>query len=1597
MTKQEVLDDIKALYKELYDKLKQGKISKAEYTSLYDQLNEAMYQLNMGKISAAVASFSLNPVMMALQKADSAAPASGNPTAGMTQDEYDKQKKAMYQKYKAGEITNYAYIQWKKQNNPAGKAPGGAVSAPVAKKAQTAAQQPQAAKTAAVGTKNAAKTAEEILGLTIADVIPDVGVYTEPLIAALNNGTITQEQYTKAMKKVVAGSNKWQKQQKAAQTAAQSAGQTASGMTQAEFDAKKKEMYQKYKNGEITNYAYIQWKKQNDPSKQGAAAAQTGSKAAAAASTSKAKQPMTEAEYKALYDQMMNKAKAAGMDVMAQLDLSKQMMDLKKAGGTVAEAEKLINGIKAAPKTGWTVKEHNEIYDKLYTKKENGTITDGELTKLVEQMDALESKGVKPEEAKKIMMDAVQFVSVNSMTPEEAVNAAENPPKVPEPKGSAKTPMTNEEYDALMEQITESGNKALTGEDIKKIEKLAEIMSEGKLSAKEAAAAIGMSGTPIQASAYTASNAEPPITEEQLKELKKQLKQKYIDGEINQDLFDDIGWELDSEAKSGKSLKEVEEIMHASVLNNYINGIAVEGTIEYEETDTLNDLVEKMLAAGYDEDDIKGKIDQIVEQSYDNGQPVEDAMADMGINPDNIPPKGKGGGMTDEQLKQIKTELAQKYAAGDITWDELNDIGAELNKLKAAGIGYNEAAIIAGAMADGDDLEKAALIAGVDLPESMKQAVYAVSDTEVHDLLDDLYKKVQKGTIKQEEYEALANQAMQLQTENKSVDEIKAAIGLDPGTLAAEKAADDLTDELKDVYGQAAKELQVQFDEFSKKMNAQLTEMSAKLNAGEITQAEYNAWFQAKVKESEYMHAKIEQMSDTMLHANQKAVAMINGETLGVFAENANFQAYQITQDAKINLSFAVYDESTVKKLIQDKPELLPRKVVNGQKDKAWNQKQIAGAVTQAVLQGESIPKLAKRIARETASTNMKAMVRYARTAMTGAQNAGRMEMLHQAKGMGIGVKKRWLATLDSRTRHNHRKLDGQIKDVDEPFEGEFGKIMFPGDPEGHPGDVYNCRCTLVYEYEGFPEDPADDQRLYYDEYTTIETDAKGNQKEVKHREAHLITDMNYDEWKAAKEGSKLNELNIAKVTLAEAQKAVLKAKISETKQYKDIWKDPVTLADYEAKKDAIQGKRDYYETEIQKYKDAIAKGSSWATEDKLKELEKKLKALNEFEKNGKLLADRNKALKDVQDLYDAVGFQKTAGIPNLVTAQKKPKKAAAKTGGTSAGAAGQTAAGLSLGAAGEKKTQFAPDAWDAKTKKAARNFNSKGNADKVLRPELDAIWDNLTDEEKYGVWLYTWNSNPMNKPLSGHHDSWDRSKFLGYDKTEWGHEDNYSNRDISQCGEMGRFARRDGHAEYKKGIMYATNAIEKSTLQEGQWLVRGSDENGLAGWFAGAGMDFASVTDLFNGKYTEKDMQRALVGKRAINHAFTSTGIATGTGFGGNVKYKIYAPKGTKGIYAEPQSHYGDTTGDYYGSPAPKNRRDKIYKKGEKYKSVGDEAEIIIQRGTTYRCTGLKVTGTDWQGKPKIEIELEIVEQPDYFQYGDEDTYNNGKTRHKR
>ena len=191
---------------------------------------------------------------------------------------------------------------------------------------------------------------------------------------------------------------------------------------------------------------------------------------------------------------------------------------------------------------------------------------------------------------------------------------------------------------------------------------------------------------------------------------------------------------------------------------------------------------------------------------------------------------------------------------------------------------------------------------------------------------------------------------------------------------------------------------------------------------------------------------------------------------------NRNYAAYTIEKVAG-NIGFTLWDESTVKRLIKDDPDIMPyypkERAVKRGIDLKYGQRQIKKSVTSGILQGKSVGKIAKDLQARVSEMNRASAVRAARTAITSAQNGGRMDSYKAASDMGIKVRKRWVATKDGRTRHAHQKLDGQTVDWDESFSSELGKIRYPGDPRAKPANLYNCRCALrTVEKPGIETEP---------------------------------------------------------------------------------------------------------------------------------------------------------------------------------------------------------------------------------------------------------------------------------------------------------------------------------------------------------------------------------------------------------------------------------------------------------------------------------------------------------------------------------------------
>lgn len=142
---------------------------------------------------------------------------------------------------------------------------------------------------------------------------------------------------------------------------------------------------------------------------------------------------------------------------------------------------------------------------------------------------------------------------------------------------------------------------------------------------------------------------------------------------------------------------------------------------------------------------------------------------------------------------------------------------------------------------------------------------------------------------------------------------------------------------------------------------------------------------------------------------------------------------------------------------------------------------------------GASVPDVTKQISElldVTATDTWKnRAVTVARTELLSAYNGGAYDAFKMiAEGNPVDTyQKRWLATLDGRTRPDHVTADMQVVPFSLPFTVGGHHMMHPGDDTAPADQVINCRCTFLMELSG--EATAMDNRQFLSAGLTLAQD----------------------------------------------------------------------------------------------------------------------------------------------------------------------------------------------------------------------------------------------------------------------------------------------------------------------------------------------------------------------------------------------------------------------------------------------------------------------------------------------------------------------------
>lgn len=309
----------------------------------------------------------------------------------------------------------------------------------------------------------------------------------------------------------------------------------------------------------------------------------------------------------------------------------------------------------------------------------------------------------------------------------------------------------------------------------------------------------------------------------------------------------------------------------------------------------------------------------------------------------------------------------------------------------------------------------------------------------------------------------------------------------------------ELEQRIAKIYKQAADELSETITAYFKQFEKRDADMLEKVKNGTVSEQQYKQWRLAQIGRGKRFEALRDKVAERYTDANATAVAYVNDATPGIYTLNRNYAAYKIEQVSD-KADFTLWNEQTVKRLIVEQPDLMPyyppKRALQRGIDLKYGKQQITASVTSSILQGKSIPKIANDLQSRMQDMSRASAIRTARTAVTGAQNAGRLDTYRAAQDMGIKLKKQWLATLDNRTRHAHAMLDGQTVDVDKPFKVDGYELMYPGDSSAPGYLVYNCRCTQVSVLDDV--DTSGGMRWARDPVTG---------------ESVLVKDMTYAEW----------------------------------------------------------------------------------------------------------------------------------------------------------------------------------------------------------------------------------------------------------------------------------------------------------------------------------------------------------------------------------------------------------------------------------------------------------------------------------------------------
>lgn len=244
----------------------------------------------------------------------------------------------------------------------------------------------------------------------------------------------------------------------------------------------------------------------------------------------------------------------------------------------------------------------------------------------------------------------------------------------------------------------------------------------------------------------------------------------------------------------------------------------------------------------------------------------------------------------------------------------------------------------------------------------------------------------------------------------------------------------------------------------AKELQNQIAELGVMIDAveDEAEKAVLKSMQQSKIYQKQYQDALKKQISSILDNMQVEEFKSID-EYLRKCYEDGFIGTMYDLHGQDIPLIMPINQESMVR-AVQTDSKISQGLYKRLGEDIPTLKRKITAQVSRGIATGMSYQQMAQQLA-GISKIGYNNALRIARTEGHRIQVQSGMDACYDAKEAGADVVKQWDSSLDNRTRPSHQRVDGEIRELDEPFSNG---LMFPGDPSGGVAEVVNCRCALL-------------------------------------------------------------------------------------------------------------------------------------------------------------------------------------------------------------------------------------------------------------------------------------------------------------------------------------------------------------------------------------------------------------------------------------------------------------------------------------------------------------------------------------------------------